>query len=339
MLKPSLKHWRKLIIILGIIVPISFFIGYTDFDLVQRELSAIGFNFIILLLSTFVAYLLGTLGWWVCLGDQRHVIKIRQLFAVRQIGETVGIYNPTSIVGGDLLKTKLLTSYGISKFKASESVAISRLTAILSQFSLLLLATSWLLILRHNKIPITITVSIIFLILLLLAACILTIQLLNKNTVQKPTTLTNKRKLIGKLQVQIRNLISQCQHFYQHQKKAFWISFFIFLLHWIAGSIEFYLILRLIGYDVTIMHGILMDMGVIIVKSVAGFIPGQLGIEELANKLVLLAVEIGTGSLWLTVSILRRIRQLFWIAFSAILYLTIPRATKNNISIDGNSIC
>ena len=82
-----------------------------------------------------------------------------------------------------------------------------------------------------------------------------------------------------------------------------------------------------------------MDMGVVIIKSAVGFIPGQLGIEELANQLVLLAVGIGTGSLWLTVSILRRARQLVWIAGSALLYLILPKTVKNTAFTDGSSIC
>lgn len=339
MLKPTKSHWLKLALLLGIVVPISIFIGLTDFHLVRLELSAIGFNFLTLIFSTFIAYLLGTLGWWICLGDQRSQIKIHRLFAIRQIGETVGLYNPSSIVGGDLLKATLLSSYDIPANTASESVAVSRLTAIISQFVLLTFAASWLLFSRHQHLPQWLDISLILLIVSLVSIGILTLLLLNKKVIRKRKTSSQNVNFFKKLQEKTFELLGQCQFFYQHRNREFWLSFLFFLLHWIVGSFEFYLILYLTGYDVTIMQGILMDMGVVIIKSAVGFIPGQLGIEELANQLVLLAVGIGTGSLWLTVSILRRARQLVWIAGSALLYLILPKTVKNTAFTDGSSIC
>lgn len=339
MLNRPLSRWLKLVIILGILIPILIFVGYTDFQLVRIELSKIGFNFFILLVSTFIAYVLGTLGWWVCLGNERHAIKIRQLFAIRQVGETVGLYNPASVVGGDLLKAKLLSSHGVTRRKATESVAVSRLSAMISQVVLLIISAIWLLIRQGEKIATVTTIALVILITLLLAVSLITIRLLNKKTTSEKLQNPNNTTLFQNLQTRIRKLLGQCQQFYQQQNRAFWMSFGLYFLHWIAGSMEFYLIMHFTGYDITLMHGVLMDMGVVIIKSIAGFIPGQIGIEELANQLVLLAVGIGTGSLWITVSVLRRARQLCWLALSALLYLTIPKKIKTNVSINGNSIC
>src|SRR5690606_33045244 len=92
------KVFLKFVILLFVLVPVLIFIVQTDFVVVKRELSQIGFNFIYIILTTFTAYVLGTWGWYFCLGADRKKINIFQLFVVRQVGETIAMYNPTGIV-------------------------------------------------------------------------------------------------------------------------------------------------------------------------------------------------------------------------------------------------
>lgn len=139
------KQWVKFLIIISVIVPIGFFIYHTDFEAVVTELSDVGIQSFYIVLITASAYLLGTYGWWVCLGKERHHISLLRLFMIRQVGETVGLYNPSSVIGGDLLKVVLLRNRGIAKDKLAESVVVSRVTAVLSQLSLSIVAACWLL--------------------------------------------------------------------------------------------------------------------------------------------------------------------------------------------------
>ena len=81
-------------------------------------------------------------------------------------------------------------------------------------------------------------------------------------------------------------------------------------------------------------------MGVIIFKSAGAFVPGQLGVEELGNKMMLQIIGIATGSVWISTSILRRARQLFWITVGFILYLLIKKDHKQRSTVqNGNIIC
>ena len=124
------KKTIKFVLILVILVFIAVFILNTDFSATKEEVRTIGYRFIYLLGITFLAYIFGTWSWHVCLGEDRKKISVLKLFAVRQIGETVGQYNPTSIVGGDLLKAEMLKPYGISTENALSSVATSRITVV-----------------------------------------------------------------------------------------------------------------------------------------------------------------------------------------------------------------
>lgn len=72
-------------------------------------------------------------------------------------------------------------------------------------------------------------------------------------------------------------------------------------------------------------------MGIVLFKTAGVFIPGQIGIEEIGNKIMLGLIGIPDTDIWVTVSILRRSRQLFWIAFGLAAYLIIYKKEKVTI--------
>src|SRR5690606_12084953 len=71
-------------------------------------------------------------------------VSIPRLFLIRHVGETVGLLNPTSIVGGDAVKAILLGAHGIEKKKVVASVLLNRIILIVSQLSLFIIAISGL---------------------------------------------------------------------------------------------------------------------------------------------------------------------------------------------------
>jgi|SRR5690606_9552534 len=328
----------KILILAFVVVPIMIFILQVDFVLVWEGLRRIGSGFFVILLVTFIAYTLGTMGWWICLGSERSNISLWQLFGIRQVGETVGLYNPSSVVGGDMLKNELLKSYSISKDRALESVVVSRVTALLSQQLLLAVSLCWLAATIATSLQTFGRYGIAVLIGLLLLFKIFFFYLLNRKRNQVLPNLEDCCSIWQRFRRILYKLTTQAQYFFQHKKKLFWWSYFFFFLHWVVGGLEFYLILRFLNYDIELMDSVWMDMGVMLFKSVGAFIPGQLGIEELGNKLLLASISIQAASVWVTVSILRRARQLCWIIVGAICYIFIRKIDSFKILKDGNTV-
>ena len=330
------KRW-KILIFIFVLCPIVLFILRIDYHAVLNELQQFGFRFIMLVFITFVAYLLGTIGWWLCLGEQRKRISLKRIFCLRQVCETVALYNPSSVVGGDLLKVNMLTPYHIKPNIAAESVIVSRLTAILSQLSLSIIALCWIAVSMQDILS-SHWSSIIHLTILLLCLVVFALfYFLNQRYLSKRELNTQKNRW-KRLQIKIFNGIVQTQYFFKHKNKLFWLSYFFFTIHWIVGSMELYCILYFLGYDIQMMQAILLDMGIILMKSMGAVVPGQIGIEELGNKLALAAIGIHTTTIWATVSILRRIRQLFWIIVGGLCYFFIRKANKIRIYRYGNPV-
>lgn len=318
----------RFIVLLLVLIPITFFIVQTDFSEVGKELKGIGYRFIYLLFVTFAAYLFGTLSWQACLGKYQTNVSLFQLFAIRQVGETVGLYNPTSIIGGDLLKSKFLTYYHIPPTVTLRSVIISRCTAVLSQLLLFLLAVLWLLFSPYSAYILSFTGDYIYLFLGLsiLLKAVFVLWLFHPG--DQPAPLPAPTSWLSRHLHAVKDTLSSIRVHIQSDVRAFWRSYIYAAVHWIIGSIEFYLILRFLDYDMPIMSGLLLDMSVIVIKSFAAFVPGQIGIEEMANKLMLTVIGISGGTIWITVSILRRARQLVWIAFGFILFLFIKKDVR-----------
>ncbi len=324
-IKISKKQVKQLLVI-SIVVFIGIFLWNTDFQSVWKELRGIGFRFLYLLGITYLAYLIGTWSWHVCLGQERSKISVFRLFSLRQVGETVGLYNPTSIIGGDMLKAELLKPYGISKSVAINSVASSRVTAVLSQILLFLVACVWLISNPAGMQAIQRFGWVFYLIVVVLLVAKIGLFIWLSKSGKKHTSSTKQsRNFLEKIYHNILKLLIDIRSFYQENPRTFWFSYALATLHWIVGSLEFYFILLFLGFDVQPMHGLLLDMSVIVFKSLGAFVPGQLGVEELGNKLMLAAIGITGASVWITVSILRRARQLSWIVIGFILYLFIKK--------------
>lgn len=131
------------------------------------------------------------------------------------------------------------------------------------------------------------------------------------------------RKLISQLKIAWKYILIHPKHL---MAKAYVYS----LLHWMMGACEIFLILYLLGVNPDLVSCITVDSGVVLAKSICGFVPGQIGVEELANRWMLVITGMGVGGVWLTLSMIRRGRQLFWIAMSTIFYFITNHKSKKD---------
>lgn len=321
----------KYIIVITVCFCMALFLYQTDFKAVFRTLSSVGFRALLVFPLTAFAYYLGTLSWQVLLSDGSKKVNTIRLFFIRQIGETVGLFNPTSIIGGDLTKVYYLQKNEISERSATNSVVSSRMTMVLSQVLLATLALIWLLYSTGGTDWLASVRPVLYVLLIVLCAIQIGLfywiyrqQEISSSLVQEAAAITK----IGRFKNKMLQTLSDLKTTVRADRKAFFLSYAFALLHWIVGSLEFYLILSFLGIHIAMMQTILMDMGVILIKSVGAFIPGQIGVEEFGNKVVLAAVGVQSATIWFSISLLRRFRQLVWVLVGCIAYLFFSKQSK-----------
>ncbi len=301
---------------------LAVFILNSDLDQIYKQLVNIGWNFVFVIGVTFLSYAIVTYAWKLCFIEAPKGTGLFKLFMVRQIGESIAQINPTNVLAGDTYKAYQLKRDNIPYTSSFPSVTISRFLIILSGIHLIAIwicITLLELIVPQHNIGIFIITFISFLLVGLL------IPLLkddNRGPIYHLLVFLKKRfpnspriEGIGKHLSKINDEYIQ---YFKSRKPQLFVAYLLSFLHRIIGALEFYVILSFSGVEITIMQCIYMEVGVSIFKALGSFVPGQIGVEEYGNKLMLDLVSVHDPTLWITVSIVKRTRLLFWLLIGLI---------------------
>jgi len=322
-----MKTYLKIALLIIVLACLGFFIRATDWSAVSAAVREVGFNFLILLFITTVSAWLGVMGWRYCLPKEAAVVSGWKLFWIRQIGENIAILNPTSVIGGEAMKMYMLRDTGVKQRQVLHSILLSRAIMIISQIFLLLIAGIWFLSLTVHEFswPAFNGWWMVALPALVIGAMLLLRSRWFRNVAKSLFQRFHLLERYRKIRLFVSELWQELLAFYRDNRRAMLLSFLFCSLHWIVGSLEFYFILLFLGVKTTVAKALLVDMGVIVFKSAGGFVPGQLGIEEYGNKVMLSIIGIAGSTIWITASILRRARQLCWIILGLLMYFLFYR--------------
>jgi glycosyltransferase 2 family protein len=304
-------------ILLGLIaIGLYFFLRSTDWAAIGHLIQSIGWKALWLLFFTLLSAIFGAIGWQYCIGASAGKVHFLDLFFIRHIGEVVGLLNPTGIVGGDAVKANMLTKKGIDTQTAVTSIFVSRALTMLSHFAVFFVAACFV------NTDLSLRIAMVFVVVV---AVIWIIYRLWSAVVQRLVSRLRAwlvARRYTKMVHGLRTVLAQLKLLAQFDKRAMCIAFLFLSLHWVMGGSEFWVILRLLGHQVDLADAVLIDTGVGFFKAAGIIVPGQLGVEEYGNKYMLESVGVHDPQIWVTASILRRARQLFWIVFGLVVYLT-----------------
>ncbi|OFX55588.1 MAG: hypothetical protein A2W86_13900 [Bacteroidetes bacterium GWD2_45_23] len=316
----------------------------TVFILIARFLSSIDFNslriylketpgmFAGVLAASLLAYLTSTLAWKLCMGSESKKISFTQLFIFRHVGEMLSLFNPTSIVAGESLKAFILNKKGISPQYGISSILLHRVLVIFGGLFLAMIAFLYLtvghIINGQNILFILLVVVMVIAIAYLVLRLLVHPRLFLGKTIEKLKNKTGWSFITDELLTSVYEMNNISAGFFRENKGKFLFAFLLCMIHWIFGAMEFYIVLNMMGLDVSIIKAVTVEMGVIVFKTVGAIVPGQIGVEEYGNKVMLDAIGIVSNEIWLVVTLMRRGRQLFWLLVAGIFLLIITRFSQ-----------
>ena len=102
--------------------------------------------------------------------------------------------------------------------------------------------------------------------------------------------------------------------FYAQDKAGFAYAFLFFFLGWAVESVEVYLILYFLSQPIDMMTAFALAALTVFVKGGTAFIPASLGGQEAGTLVLLVAFGYAEG-VGIAFAIVRRLREIFWIAF------------------------
>lgn len=336
-----MKKPLKILLLVLMLVLLFLFIRGVNIHAILCSLNQTGWlGFLSLILVTGIAYWMATLGWKACLPGVFRSVSTYRLFLIRHVGEVITLINPAGIIGGETAKMMLIEQqYNIPKPAAASSILIARLVLIYTQL-ICFFAVVGILLIQGIRFPLFMQQLLWALTLFLLLAVFILWLIMYKNAGNRTIELpAHEQRWWIRYGIKLRQVWTTSILFFTEHPKAIFCSSLYAVMHWVFGGLEFYIILQLLQYNVTVASALMVDLGVVFFKTAGAFVPGQVGVEELGNKMMLAAIDIPDPEIWITASLLRRGRQICWILLGILFYMMLRKKIMNaKILLDGSII-
>jgi uncharacterized protein (TIRG00374 family) len=267
-------------------------------------------------------YLVDALGWRITLGRYASQVSFWRLFVIRTAGELVNMTTPAAYIGGEPLKAYLLKRYKIPMVEAAASVVTAKTTMTIAQVAFILLgiALSLWTLEASNSSGRTILAAFASIGLLLFATVLFV-------AVQRRGLFTGLLAALRACRIRIRFLEAREENlraldwtilnFYSENRRGFLLSSGAFFLGWLAEALEVYAMLYFLGAAPGVLQAIAIAALSVFIKGGTFMIPGSLGAQEGGNLVLLLAFGY-TDVMGMAFALLRRLRELVWIAIGLV---------------------
>ncbi|MFA5028082.1 MAG: flippase-like domain-containing protein [Candidatus Methylomirabilota bacterium] len=291
---------------------------------VLGAISHLGWLAPLLALPYFAAYLVDSVGWWWILsrrigqerGEAWRAPNLLRLFGIRAAGEAVNAITPTAYFGGEPLKAWLLQGYGVPLPCGLASVMISKTALMLTQGLFVFLGVLIGLEEWRSAIPLPLAAGVGIALVALVCAGLVGAQRrgLFSLVLSLSRRLTGRQRLLASWEADLKDVDRLLHDFYENRLQDFSICCGFHLLGWVVGSLEVYVVLRMLGQPVDFTTAFAIEALSGVAKLAALFIPGSLGVQEGGQVLIFVAFGL-TAPLAMTFGILRRCRELLWVGF------------------------
>jgi len=288
-------------------------------DTLGQYLWQVGWYWPLLLLPYGVVNWLEAWSWKYMLVDTPARTTVARLFWLRLGGEALNQLTPTASLGGEPFKAFRLQADGVPLEVASASVVIMKgilvLSLVLYIFTGLALAPFYLPEAAKHILFLTLAA------LGLAAAGIIFVLVQRREPFGNSFRFLDRRgwlpHFLRDQEGFLENLDTAMSQFYRQYPSRALLSFFLFFLSWLLHAVEVYLMFWLLGHPISPGMAVCLDALAMLFTALGFFIPAAMGIQEGGNILLALGFKLGFD-LGAAFSILRRIREAFWLCLGLV---------------------
>ncbi len=283
---------------------------------VGHYLQQVGWYWPLLLLPYGLVNLLEAVSWKYLIVNLPRTISLSRLFWLRLGGEALNQLTPTASLGGEPFKADRLWTAGVSLDQATASVVIHKGILVLSLVLYIILglalaprylpaALSHLRVLSLATLGLAVGGATFVFLQRRGASCSQGVRFLYRRG-WCPRFLQEKQDFFAKLD-------DSLSFFYRKYPGRAVLAFVLFFLSWLLHAAEVYLIFWLVGHPISWGLAICLDSLAMLFTALGFFIPAAAGVQEGGNLLLALGFNLGL-TLGATFSILRRLREAFWLS-------------------------
>jgi uncharacterized protein (TIRG00374 family) len=288
-------------------------------DTLEHYLWQVGWYWPLLLMPYGVVNWIESWAWKYILVDPPVALTVARLFWLRLGGESLNQLTPTASLGGEPFRATRLQAYGVPLEKGTASLVIMKGLLVTSLtlyiFTGLALAPSYLPEAAKHMFFLFMAAlglaaaGIVFVVVQGRRPCGNSFRFLARRG-WLPHFLRDQEGFLGDLDT------AMSQFYRQYPTRAV-CSFFLFFCSWLLHATEVFIIFWLLGHPISWGLAVCMDSLAMLFTALGFFIPAAMGVQEGGN--ILLAVGFNLGfDLGAAFSILRRIREAFWLSLGLI---------------------
>ena len=309
----------NLILLLIASVFFVWILNEVGWDTLGHYLWQVGWYWPLLLLPYGLVNWLEAWSWKYILVDTPARTTVGRLFWLRLGGEALNQLTPTASLGGEPFKASRLQADGVPLEVASASVVIMKgilvLSLVLYIFVGLALAPVYLPEAAKHMLFLCLAA------LGLAAAGIIFVIVQRRDPFGNSFRFLNRRgwlpHFLRDQEGFLEDLDTAMSHFYRQYPSRAALSFFLFFLSWLLHAVEVYLIFWLLGHPISLGMAVCLDALAMLFTALGFFIPAAMGVQEGGNILLALGFKLGFD-LGAAFSILRRIREAFWLSLGLV---------------------
>jgi len=274
----------------------------------------VGYAGLLLLVPYGIMNLLSALAWQVLIVDSTAPVSLGRLFLLRLAGESLNQLTPMASLGGEPFKALRLKASGIPWQQATASLIIHKGLMVMSLVLYIFLSLAlvpFVMPVGGFRLGLLLACAVIltgagvaFVVLQHRNPCVLLIRLLERWG-KCPAFLKARKEELASLDAAMAG-------FYNRYPGKSALAFLFLFLNWLVQGVEVYLIFHLLGQSVEWQLALCLDALAMLFTALGFMIPVQLGVQDGGNVLLALGFRLG-AAVGLAFSILRRIREAFWL--------------------------
>lgn len=313
---------KAVIILLGLGL-IAYLFHEIGLETVFEQLSSLGWKALLVFLPFLLINCIDTWAWILTFPPpfSKHAISFLKVFWLRLWGEAINNFTATAHIGGDVTRIYCLKSLGVPMTQGTVSVIMDKAALIISE--ILFIYTGILLALMKIDLPWWAKWGVAFTLILALLSIYGILALVHKGVLSKIVEMIYSRwqwKRILQLFEKIKHLDLHLTQFYKNHPNEFIRSNIWHYAGWIAGALETWVILWVMGTNIGIVEAVMIESLMTLVKGLGFFIVGSLGIQEGGAVFLFHLLNMGQDT-GLAFSLLKRSREIFyglvgWIIYS-----------------------
>jgi uncharacterized protein (TIRG00374 family) len=303
----------------------------SDADLILAKLTEIGFFSTVSVLAVyFVGFLIDTASWHLTI--ERLGGRFRQLYdlwKIRMVGEAFNIATPLGTMGGEPVKAALLKNVlGVAYDQGIASLVLAKTINLIALVAYLCIGYGLILLSPQFSVTFKYLAGIGLLAFSLGIMGFFCIQRFRGfSRTGSAFFRTRFGKPLHKWLEGMKSFERELLLFYSGSGGRFSRATSLAFLNWIVGTMEVFVIAVFLGSPISIWDAWILESAVQLTRAATFFIPLSLGTQEGALFMVTAAIT-GDGAFGVAISLVKRLREIVWIAWGFAIGWRMPFTSK-----------